>query len=334
MDFTIRPAVGYNPRVMDATAPIFCEGLVKHYGDVQALRGLDLEVHAGEIFGLLGPNGAGKSTATKIFLTLVAPTDGRACVLGLDVTDDPAAIRRRVGYVPQELTSDQNLTGRENLDFFARIYHLPRAERAARVQAALERMGIAGAAERLVKTYSGGMRKRLDIATGLLHTPEVVFLDEPSLGLDVQARRAVWDEIERLKAEGVTMLLCTNYMDEADRLCDRLAIIQDGRILVTGTPAELKAVPGGDLIEIEASGGDNGAWEAFEKAARAVDGVNSVVREGNRARLTADRGERALPGILAAAGDAGLTVESLDFQRPSLDQVFLHFTGRHYTDVP
>ncbi len=303
--------------------PVRCEKLVKTYGEVQALNGLDLEVQPGEVYGLLGPNGAGKSTTTKILLTVVAPTSGKAEVLGVDVTQDPDAVRRQVGYVPQELTSDPNLTGRENLDFFARIYHLGK-ERKARIAELLAMVDLEEAADRLVKTYSGGMRKRLDIATGLLHKPQVVFLDEPSLGLDVPGRQRVWEEIRTLKSQGVTILLCTNSMEEADTLCDRLGIIHGGKLCVSGTPAELRGSLGGDVVRLQARGEDS-AWTSFQTAAEALEPVVGFVREGDRARLTVKDGDQTLPGLLEAARDAELKLASLDFQRPSLEQVFLHY---------
>lgn len=305
--------------------PVRCQKLVKHYGPVEALKGLDLEMQPGEIFGLLGPNGAGKTTTTKILLTIVAPTSGKAEVLGLDVTEKPHEVRRRVGYVPQELTSDPNLTGRENLDFFARIYHLGK-QRRSRVEELLEHVELRDAADRLVKTYSGGMRKRLDIATGLLHKPEVVFMDEPSLGLDVPGRQKVWQEIRALKESGVSVLLCTNSMEEADTLCDRLGIVYDGQLCVSGTPRELRSSLGGDVVSLQCSG-DDAAWQAFQQKAETLEAVVGFQREADRARLTVQQGELCLPPLLEAARDTELGIVSLDFQRPSLEQVFIHHAG-------
>jgi ABC-2 type transport system ATP-binding protein len=219
--------------------------LVKRFGDNTAVDHVSFSVAEGEVFGLLGPNGAGKSTIIKILTTLLLPTEGRASVVGFDVTRQPMAVRRRIGYVPQALSADGSLTGYENLMVFARLYDLPRAEQASKVRQALAFMGLQDAADRLVRTYSGGMIRRLEVAQAMLHRPQVLFLDEPTVGLDPVARKAVWDHLSRLRTEtGMTVFLTTHYMEEADSLCDRVAVMHLGQVRALGTPAELKVAIG------------------------------------------------------------------------------------------
>lgn len=226
--------------------------LVKRFGDLTAVDHVTFDVRKGEVFGLLGPNGAGKSTIIKILTTLLPPTSGRACVVGFDVTRQPMAVRRCIGYVPQALSADGNLTGFENLLVFARLYDLPRAERAPKVREALRFMGLQDAADKLVRTYSGGMIRRLEVAQAMLHQPEVLFLDEPTVGLDPVARKAVWEHLEHLRAQtGMTIFLTTHYMEEADSLCDRVAILHLGKVVAMGTPTELKAAIGGPEVTLD-----------------------------------------------------------------------------------
>ncbi len=236
------PTIATRPPAIDAV------GLVRRFGDVTAVDGIDLRVEAGEVFGLLGPNGAGKTTTIKMLITILPPTAGSARVGGLDVARDPAAVRRRIGYVPQLLSADGALTGRENLDLSARLYHLPGSERTTRIADALRRMDLQDAADRLVRTYSGGMIRRLELAQAMLHEPMVLFLDEPTVGLDPVARTAVWEHVRRMRTSGgadaTTVVLTTHYMEEADVLCDRVAVMHRGRIVAVGTPAELKAQVG------------------------------------------------------------------------------------------
>jgi ABC-2 type transport system ATP-binding protein len=230
-----------NMSAMTANAAVHAEGLVKHYDDVEAVRGVDLTVQAGEVFGFLGPNGAGKSTTVKMLTTLLSITAGTAQVAGIDVTRDPDAVRRRIGVALQEAGLDPRQTGRELLVLQARLFGLTPAEAARRADQLLELVELEDAADRRIKGYSGGMKRRLDLASALVHEPEVLFLDEPTTGLDPASRLTVWDEVRRINERGTTVFLTTQYLEEADALCDRLAIIDDGRIVREGTPAELKA---------------------------------------------------------------------------------------------
>jgi ABC-2 type transport system ATP-binding protein len=230
-----------NMSAMTATAAVHAEGLVKHYDDVEAVRGVDLTVAAGEVFGFLGPNGAGKSTTVKMLTTLLSITAGRAYVAGLDVAREPDAVRRRIGVALQEAGLDPRQTGRELLTLQARLFGLTAPEAARRTEQLLELVELEDAADRMIKGYSGGMKRRLDLASALVHEPEVLFLDEPTTGLDPASRLTVWDEVRRINERGTTVFLTTQYLEEADALCDRLAIIDDGRIVREGTPAELKA---------------------------------------------------------------------------------------------
>lgn len=227
--------------------------LIKRFGEHTAVDQVSLAVRQGEVFGLLGPNGAGKSTMIKILTTLLPPTSGRASVVGFDVTGQPMAVRHRIGYVPQALSADGHLTGYENLLVFAKLYDLPRAERAAKAREALAFMGLQDAADKLVRTYSGGMIRRLEVAQAMLHEPRVLFLDEPTVGLDPVARKAVWEHLGHLRAQtGMTIFLTTHYMEEADRLCDRIAILHVGKVVAVGTPAELKISIGGPEVTLDA----------------------------------------------------------------------------------
>ena len=227
--------------------------LVKRFGDNAAVDHVSFAVNEGEVFGLLGPNGAGKSTIIKMLTTLLPPTSGRASVVGFDVTHQPMAVRRSIGYVPQALSADGDLTGYENLMVFAKLYDLPRAQRASKVREALDFMGLHDAADKLVRTYSGGMIRRLEVAQAMLHQPQVLFLDEPTVGLDPVARKAVWEHLGHLRAEtGMTIFLTTHYMEEADSLCDRVAIMHLGKVEAMGAPTALKATMGGDDVTLDA----------------------------------------------------------------------------------
>ena len=304
--------------------------LRKTYGALTAVDDLTFQVHAGEIFGLLGPNGAGKSTTLRILITLLRPTSGQAIVLGHDVAREADVVRRLIGYVPQERAIDRFLTGREHLLLLADLYHLPKDEAARRIPELLKLVDLEARADQPAKTYSGGMKRKLDIACGLLPNPKVVFLDEPTLGLDVQSRLRIWDYVRQLKARGITIVMTTNYLDEADQLCDRLAIIDGGRIRAMGSPAELKAGLGGDIVSLTIGASDAGRIDALAAALRALPMVRAVTTRpagpiGLDIRV--ESSEKALPAVLEAANRVSCRLELVDYHRPRLDDVFVANTG-------
>ena len=277
---------------MDAI--VACE-LRKRYGQVQALDGVSFRVRSGEVFGLLGPNGAGKSTTVKVLATLTKPSSGRAEVAGHDVVREPDEVRRSIGYVPQSSGVDRDATGRENLLLQGRIQGMSGHKLEERVNELLDLLGIADAADRVVRGYSGGMKRRLDVALGLVHRPQVLFLDEPTTGLDPEARASMWAELERLaEGEALTILLTTHYMEEADQLADRLAIVSRGRLVVEGTPEELKHSLRGDAVEIELSDGQAGDAESIVVA---LEGVHEASADGRKLRSRVASGARAIPTI-------------------------------------
>jgi ABC-2 type transport system ATP-binding protein len=297
-------------------------------GGVRALDGLSFDVEAGTIFGLLGPNGAGKSTTVKILTTLSRADSGEARVAGLDVVRDAHKVRHSIGVVGQKHGLDPEATGRENLEMQAELYGLPGADRRLRVTQLLERLGLADAAERLAKTYSGGMQRRLDIALGLIHRPAVLFLDEPTTGLDPEARAQLWREIERLAGdEEMTILLTTHYLEEADRLASRLAIVDQGRIVTEGGPEELKSELRGDTVQIELLEASNGDAAG---AVRRLPGINELSLEGRILRARVDNGAAAIPSVISALEQGGLRVASATIARPSLDDVYLRHAGRSF----
>jgi len=317
--------VGLTSPSMDA---ISVEGLRKRYGDVQALDGVSFQVHEGEVFGLLGPNGAGKSTIVRVLVTLTTPDEGSASVAGHDVHRDANAVRRAIGYVPQDSGVDELGTGRENLMLQGRVQGMGGRTLRARTDELLELVGITDAANRIVKTYSGGMRRRLDIALGLVHRPRVLFLDEPTTGLDPEARAVMWQEVSRLaQAESLTILLTTHYLEEADQLADRLAIVSQGKVVVEGTPTALKAGLRGDAVHIEL---ENGAVAEAQRVLAGVGAPPEQVVDGKTIVTRVENGGRALPGIISALEGAGIAVASVSLSRPSLDDVYLHFTGREF----
>jgi len=307
---------------------IVVDELRKRYSDVRALEGITFGVRTGEVFGLLGPNGAGKSTTVKVLATLTKPDSGRAEVAGRDVVREPNAVRRAIGYVPQSSGVDRDATGRENLMLQGRVQGMSGRALESRVGEMLELLGLAEAGDRVVRGYSGGMKRRLDVGLGLVHRPQVLFLDEPTTGLDPEARAAMWDELERLaEGESLTILLTTHYMEEADELADRLAIVSRGRVVVEGTPEELKQSLRGEAVEVEL--GDGRAAEA-EAVVAALEGVLEATVDGRRLRSRVASGARAIPSILSALEAKGIGVEAVTTHRPSLDDVYLHYTGREF----
>jgi ABC-2 type transport system ATP-binding protein len=304
------------------------DGLRKRYDEVQALDGVSFAVREGEVFGLLGPNGAGKSTTVRVLVTLTRADEGTASVAGHDVRREQNAVRRAIGYVPQDSGVDQFGTGRENLMLQGRVQGMSGQALRGRADELLELVGIAHAADRIVRTYSGGMRRRLDIALGLVHRPRVLFLDEPTTGLDPEARVAMWEEVQRLaEAEALTILLTTHYLEEADQLADRLAIVSQGKVVVEGTPAELKHRLQGDAVHVEL---ENGAVDAAQAVLATAGARPEQVLDGRTVVARVDNGGRALPGIISALDGAGIAVASVSVSRPSLDDVYLHFTGRDF----
>jgi ABC-2 type transport system ATP-binding protein len=310
---------------------IVVEDLRKRYKDVQALDGVSFAVRDGEVFGLLGPNGAGKSTTVRTLATLTQADSGQAIVAGEDVLRHPNRVRRAIGYVAQDSGVDWEATGRENLLLQGRIHGMAGAPLRVRVDELLELVGLREAADRVARGYSGGMKRRLDIALGLVHRPRILFLDEPTTGLDPEARAAMWVEVERLaEQESLTILLTTHYLEEADRLAERVAIVSRGKVVVEGKPSELKANLRGELVTVELADVD-GRLEEAVGVVLALDGATDVAGEGKLLRTRVPNGAQAIPTILSALDDRGLQVASVTTARPSLDDVYLHYTGRDFT---
>lgn len=295
------------------------EALSRRFGAIVAVADVSLSVERGEIFGFLGPNGAGKSTTIKILSTLLRPSSGRATLAGFDVVRQPQRVREAIGLVFQDSSLDERLTGAENLLFHAMLYGVPRAVARPRMQELLRMVDLEARRNHLVRTYSGGMRRRLEIARGLLHRPQVLFLDEPTVGLDPQTRAAIWEHVRRLRAqEGVTVFMTTHYMDEAEH-CDRIAIIDHGKIVALDSPAGLKRMVGGDIIRLQTTAADLAAKVSARFPDVAVSAAEGEVQ------IEVEGGSTFIPGLLAACGEG---VQAISMRQPTLDDVFLKLTGR------
>ncbi len=315
---------------MDRTIAINVNRLCKTYDSHKAVDDLSFSVYAGEIFGLLGPNGAGKSTTLRTLITLLHPTSGTATVMGHDTVREADTVRTLIGYVPQERAIDRFLTGREHLQLLGALYHLTTDEATKRINELLKLVDLEDHADRPAKTYSGGMKRKLDIACGLLPNPKILFLDEPTLGLDVQSRLRIWEYVRMLKARGMTVVMTTNYLDEADQLCDRLAIIDGGRIKTLGSPAGLKIALGGDIVSLTLKELDR--IPLLETELKGRPAIKSVRTTTKGLDIRVESPEKALPAILEAANRLGCSIEFIQYNRPRLDDVFIAHTGRAITE--
>ena len=309
---------------MPADPAVETRGLHKSYGDVQALRGVDLRVATGSVFGLLGPNGAGKTTAVRILTTLLDPDEGSAWVAGFDVVREAAKVRQHIGLAGQYAAVDENLTGFENLEMVGRLYHLGRRHSRERARELLASFDLSESGDRLVRTYSGGMRRRLDLAAALVARPPVLFLDEPTTGLDIRSRIGLWDAIEVLVSEGTTVLLTTQYLDEADRLADRIAVIDQGLVIAEGTPAELKTQVGGERLEIHLCDGERGEEAVLALASIASD---QPYLENGTVRVPVAERRGTIADAVRRLDEAGIAIDDISVSTPTLDDVFLTLTG-------
>ncbi|MCD6115332.1 ATP-binding cassette domain-containing protein [bacterium] len=301
------------------------ENLKKQFNGLTAVNNISFEVRAGELFGLLGPNGAGKTTTINMLSTLLNPTSGEAKVAGYDIIKEKDNVRKSIGVVFQEPALDNKLTGRENLEFHAMLYGMNKDERNKRINEVLELVELKDKADILVENYSGGMKRRLEIARGLVHKPKVLFLDEPTLGLDAQTRRHIWEYIQKLNREhNVTIILTTHYMEEADYLCDRVAIIDHGKIIAMDTPERLKDKLGGDIITFELEGNNNEFMNEVNKLAF----VKSIKEHNGKLTIMVEQGEKRIPQLIKLAQKKGVDIKSVALHKPSLEDVFLHFTGK------
>jgi ABC-2 type transport system ATP-binding protein len=307
------------------------EKLTKCFGDFCAVNALSFNVNHGEVFGLLGPNGAGKSTLIRMLTTLVPPTSGTARVNGFDVARSPNEVRQSIGVIPQAMTTDLDLTAEENLSIFAKLYGIPREKRRHTIRELIRAVDLEPWLDKPVKMFSGGMRRRLEIARGLVHEPKIFFLDEPTTGLDPVSRVAVWEMLSRLKKErDLTILVTTHYMDEADKLCDRIAIIDHGKLVALDSPLKLKAsIPGKNVIEVSFSAVPAGWLETLQ----ALPDVAEVKADDHVFRLSSNNGPRTTVALMEAARDAGIAVASLSVQSTTLDDVFVHYTGHQLRDA-
>ncbi len=303
--------------------------LTKRYGPILAVDHINFEVKYGEVFGFLGPNGAGKTTTIKMLTTVTRPTEGTALVGGYDIVKQPAKVRESIGVVPQDFTSDEDLTGWENLMMIAGLYGIPKREAKERATELLDLVELSHAADRKVETYSGGMRRRLEIAMGLINRPRILFLDEPTLGLDAQTRAAIWSYVFRLKEQlGTTIFVTTHYLEEADQYCDRVAIIDHGKILAIGTPRDLKKVVGGDVVILQVAGNPETAVKVLQN----IDGLSDVRIVEGFIRFKVSDGSRAAPLIFDVLSKAGVRVTSIAIKEPSMDEVFMEYTGHSLRD--
>ena len=316
---------------MDRTIAINVSRLCKTYDNHKAVDDLSFQIYAGEIFGLLGPNGAGKSTTLRTLITLLHPTSGTATVMGYDTVREADRVRTVIGYVPQERAIDRFLTGREHLQLLGALYHLTKEEAAKRIGELLKLVDLEAHADRPAKTYSGGMKRKLDIACGLLPDPKILFLDEPTLGLDVQSRLRIWEYVRMLKARGMTVVMTTNYLDEADQLCDRLAIIDGGTIKTLGSPAELKIALGGDIVSLTLK--ETSRIHSLESDLTGRPAIKTVRATTKGLDIRVETPEKALPTILESANRLGCEVEFIQYNRPRLDDVFIAHTGRAITET-
>ncbi len=319
---------------MSTSAAIEVINLGKVYDSVHAVKNLSLTVQHGEIFGLLGPNGAGKSTTLRILITTLSPTTGTATILGHDVAKEADTVRRLIGYVPQERAIDRFLTGREHLLLLANLYHLKKDEALTRIDTLLKLVSLEEHADRVAKGYSGGMKRKLDIACGLLPNPKILFLDEPTLGLDVQSRLNIWEHIRQLKKQGITIVMTTNYLDEADQLCDRIAIMDRGEIRATGSPKDLKASLGGDGVWLTLSEATPEALEQLSTALHGLPFVRAIRPRENGLDIRVDGPEKALPAIMETTNKVGCRLDGIEYHRPRLDDVFVAHTGRSLKNEP
>jgi ABC-2 type transport system ATP-binding protein len=305
--------------------------LTKTFGSFTAVDHVSFNVFEGEIFGFLGPNGAGKTTLIRMLTTLIIPTSGRAAVAGFDVADDAAAVRGEIGVIPQAMTSDLDLTGYENMDVYGRFYGVPALDRKRRISNLLEMVGLASRAHDLVATYSGGMRRRLEVVRGLVHRPKILFLDEPSSGLDPQSRRVMWELLGQIKREdSTTILLSTHYMEEADALCNRIAIIDAGKIVALNSPLELKReIPGNDIVSLTIEA----LSDPLVERTKSLSFVHKVLEEENTLRVYVDSGAASLPILMNELTASGAKVLSASIHEQSLEDVFIHFTGKSIREV-
>ena len=307
------------------------KSLTKLFGDETAVNDISLSVKDGEIFGFLGPNGAGKSTTIMILTTLLKPTSGQALISGFDVTTNAKLVRQNIGYVQQETTVDEYLTGRENLLLQAKLNHIPKNEIDKRIDEILTLIELTDKQDKTVVTYSGGMRKRLDIAGGLLHRPKVLFLDEPTVGLDIQTRRKIWQYIKKIHDEfKMTIFLTTHYMEEADQLCDRIGIIDDGKIQVIDSPENLKKAMGNEVISIIFEEGEN--RDSFLSELEKIEFVNKINKDGSKLTLFASNGTEVIPKIFYISSKLNIKITSISLTQPTLDDVFISYTGHEIRD--